>query len=229
MDRSDFRMKKLDAGGDGLKYFNDHFVSPKAWEKVLEEYPTLSICLAHFGGGTDLGLKWLDEIANLIKDGNYPNLYTDISSSMADPKYKEKFKARFKEWYGKEIKNPGSNLRERLLFGTDWYMTLLDGVDYLEYVSETKTFIDSFDNDLWFQMTQVNPYDFYRLDEQIERLARNIVEKRKKDVSIKIKKGKEEIEKTLKPLSEKKINEILDEAAYIRYATQGYIKFKETP
>jgi predicted TIM-barrel fold metal-dependent hydrolase len=229
MDRPDFRMKKLEAGGDALKYFNDHFVSPKAWEKVLEEYPTLRLCLAHFGGGTDLGLQWLDEMAKLILSGNYPHLYADISSSMADPKHKEKFKARLKEWYGKEIKKPGSPLRERLLFGTDWYMTLLDGVDYAEYVSATKTFIDSFDNDLWFQMTQVNPYDFYRLDEQIERIARNIVEKRKKEISIKIKKGKEEIEKVLRPLAQEEVDNILDEAAYIRYATQGYIKFKETP
>lgn len=85
------------------------------------------------------------------------------------------------------------------------------------------------DNDLWFQMTQVNPYDFYRLDEQIERIARNIVEKRKKEISIKIKKGKEEIEKVLPKLEQEEIDEILDKAAYIRYATQGYIKFKETP
>lgn len=228
MDRSDFRMKKLDAGGDALKYFNDHFVSPKAWEKVLKEYPTLRICLAHFGGGTDMGLRWLDEIANLIKDGNYPNLYADISSSMADPKYKEKFKARFKEWHGKEIKDPGSPLRERLLFGTDWYMTLLDGVDYAEYVNETKNFIDSFDNDLWFQMTQVNPYDFYRLDEQIERIAGNIVEKRKQEIVITTKVKNQKVQKKLPKLEQFQIDGILEEAAYIRYATQGYIKFKET-
>jgi len=33
----------------------------------------------------------------------------------------------------------------------------------------------------------------------------------------------------LKPLIQKEIDAILDEAAYIRFATQGYIKFKETP
>ncbi|MBP9014579.1 MAG: amidohydrolase family protein [Smithellaceae bacterium] len=227
MDLPEFRIKKLDAVGDALKYFNDNFVSPKAWKPVLEEYPTLRLCLAHFGGGTKQGLEWFDDIINLMK--TYDNVYADISSSMADPKYKEKFKAHFKDWHGKEIRNPKSKVRERILFGTDWYMTLLDGVDYLEYFAETKSFLDEFDNDLWFQMTQVNPYDFYRLDEQIERIAGNIVEKRKKEISIKIKKGKEEIEKVLPKLQQFQIDGILDEAAYIRAANQYYVKYKETP
>ncbi len=43
------------------EYFNEEFVSPAAWRKVLESkvgqtrLDTLRICLAHFGGGTKLG------------------------------------------------------------------------------------------------------------------------------------------------------------------------------
>lgn len=227
MDSAEFILKKKDAGGDALKYFNDNFISPKAWEKVLKEHPTLRLCLAHFGGGTEQGLQWFDDITNLMKE--YPNVYADISSSMADPKYKGKFKAHFKEWYGKEIKNAQNKIRERILFGTDWYMTLLDGVDYLEYFSVTKTFLDGFDNDLWFQMTQVNPYDFYRIDEQIERIAKNIVEKRKQEIAITTKIENKKVQKKLKPLSEKQIDKIYYDAAYIRSANQYYVKYRETP
>ena len=227
MDSPEFRSKKLDAGGNALKYFSDNFVSPKAWEKVLENHPTLRICLAHFGGGTDLGLKWFDEIIKLMEDYSY--VYADISSSMADPKHKERFKAHFKDCYEKEMKTSESTVRERILFGTDWYMTLLDGVDYPEYFNTTKTFLDSFDNDLWFQMTQVNPYDFYRLDEQIERIAGNIVEKRKQEIVITTKVKNQKVQKKLPPLIQKEVDVILDEAAYIRIANQYYSNYRETP
>ena len=227
MDSAEFRLKKLEAGGDALKYFNDNFISPKAWEIVLKEHPTLRLCLAHFGGGTEQGLQWFDDITNLMKE--YPNVYADISSSMADPKYKGKFKAHFKEWYGKEIKNARNKIRERILFGTDWYMTLLDGVDYLEYFSVTKTFLDGFDNDLWFQMTQVNPYDFYRIDEQIERIAKNIVEKRKKEIAITTKVENKKVQKKLPKLQQFQVDAIYYDAAYIRSANQYYVKYRETP
>ncbi len=227
MDGSDFRLKKLEAGGDALKYFNDNFVSPKAWEKVLERHPTLRICLAHFGGGTDLGLQWFNDIVALMKE--YPYVYADISSSMADPKYKEKFKAHFKDCYEKEMKTPGSIIRKRILFGTDWYMTLLDGVDYPEYFNTTRNFLDEFDNDLWFQMTQVNPYDFYRLKEQIERIAQNICEKRKQEIVITTKVKNQKVQKKLRPLIQKEIDVILYEAAYIRIANQCYVNYRNTP
>jgi len=191
----------------------------------LANHPRLRICLAHFGGGTQTGLQWFDDIIGLMK--NYPYVYADISSSLAG-KHKDKFKAHFKEWYAKEIKKSRSTIRHRILFGTDWYMTLLDGVEYLEYCNAAKNFLDEFDNDLWVRVSQVNPYRFYRLDEQIMRIARNITEKRKQEVSIKTKienkDGKnEEVQKVLKPLAKEVIDGILDEAAYIRSANEGYL------
>ncbi|MBP9011785.1 MAG: amidohydrolase family protein [Smithellaceae bacterium] len=165
-------------------YFNEEFVSPSAWRKVLQQnvmglrLHSLRICLAHFGGGTkqedtgaEYGLKWFNEIIGLMKD--YPNVYADVSSSLAG-KHKDNFKELFKDWYNKEIKHVDNVIRSRILFGTDWYMTLMDNVDYLEYVRDAKSFIDSLDNDLWFQMSQVNPYRFYRLDEQIYRIRDNL-------------------------------------------------------
>ncbi|MBW2277592.1 MAG: amidohydrolase family protein, partial [Deltaproteobacteria bacterium] len=32
------------------RWFNDHYVHPKAWRRVLTKYPKLKLCLAHWGG-----------------------------------------------------------------------------------------------------------------------------------------------------------------------------------
>ncbi len=39
-------------------YFEDRFISPYAWEPVLNKYKSLKICLAHLGGNTKKGRDW---------------------------------------------------------------------------------------------------------------------------------------------------------------------------
>lgn len=69
-------------------YFYENYVSPKAWEPVLENFPELHLCLAHFGGDEwRQGNKndwlekppshWIQGIVDLTK--KYRNVYTDIS------------------------------------------------------------------------------------------------------------------------------------------------------
>ena len=88
----------------------DDFSSPDSWKKVLEKYPKLKICLAHFGGsrfmdGTFFSLDgssynaenendtiyycWMNKISELIKE--YDNVYTDLScySLTGSDKYSE--------------------------------------------------------------------------------------------------------------------------------------------
>ncbi len=78
-----------------IEYFNDHFVAPDAWRKVLDAtvngrpLKDLRLCLAHFGGNTDLGKVWGKQIIKMLKD--YPNVYADISSSFANAKFRKLF------------------------------------------------------------------------------------------------------------------------------------------
>lgn len=208
---------------DAVEYFNEEFVSPNAWREVLKQnilgvrLHSLRICLAHFGGGTDLGLRWFNDIVALMKD--YPNVYADISSSLADPKCKDKFKAHFKDWYNKEMKSSGSEIRKRILFGTDWYMTLMDGVDYMQYFTDARDFMDSFDNELWFQLTQVNPYRFFRFDEQVDRIRDNLIKTRETDKEV-----KREFDR---PYTEKNLDEINRDATLIRSANEPYVRYQE--
>jgi hypothetical protein len=143
---------------------------------------------------------------------DYPNVYADISSSFANIK--------FRNYFIEEIlkKDPDRELiKDRILFGTDWYLTLLDGVNYVEYCQKARDAL-KFDSSLWFRFTQYNPCRFYRLDEEIGRIVTNII-KRRED---------EEKSKILKPLKEAQVVAIYKEAYHIQQSCKPYNTHKET-
>jgi len=197
------------------EYFEKEFISPEAWNKVLESkvgntrFDTLRICLAHFGGGTHLGLKWCDQIIRLMKD--FDNVYADLSSSLTNDAFKDHFKRVV--CTDPEFK---TRIRHRILFGSDWYLTLLDGKDYLTYVTEAKTFLDEIHWSLWTRFTMLNQYEFFLLHERIELIARSMIRRRQKMAE----KGivDEELRKGLRKLEKEQIETIHKEAGHIRVA-----------
>jgi predicted TIM-barrel fold metal-dependent hydrolase len=205
-------------------YFNEHFVSPKAWRKVLEgkakgqSLGQLHLCLAHFGGPTELGLEWSEQTIEMMRE--FPNLYADISSSFASGAFRQHFKNLMEQHTHRDL------LRQRILFGTDWYLTLLytkpfHGWNFWKYCVSTKTFLDKFDTSLWPRFTMHNPYKFYRLNDerQIMRIARNIIARSQTEVA-----GKNSAK-----LEPEEINLIMKEAAWIRQANDAFKNFEETP
>jgi len=196
-------------------YFQEHFVSPDTWNKVLKStvqgrpLRDLHLCLAHFGGPTDQGREWSKQIIEMMK--TYQNFYADISSSFASGTFRDHFRKIMVDKETFEI------VRDRVLFGTDWYMTLLytapfHGMNYWDYCTETKTFLDKIDPGLWPRFTMHNPYRFYRLDEQVPRIAESIIVRRQTEEMRKIS-PKPELEK---------IKLIRKEAAWIRQANDGF-------
>lgn len=198
------------------EYFSETFVSPGAWRKVLEStvkgrcLRDLHLCLAHFGGPTDQGLRWSEQCIEMMVE--FPNFYVDISSSFASATFRDHFKdlMQSNKHYGR--------IRDRVLFGTDWYMTLLytapfHGMNYWDYCTKTKVFLDEFDPSLWPRFTMHNPYRFYRLSEQVPRIAESIIA-RVKSVGIEDA-GDEEI-------PECEITKIRKEAAWIRQANDCF-------
>jgi hypothetical protein len=221
------------ANCDPDEYFDTHYVSPHAWEKLLEKEITLyddngnirdkadmknlRLCLAHFGGPKEKGMKWNKKIIEMICSGKYPNLYTDISSSFASDDFRTDFQNIIAD--PKNVK-----LKDHILFGTDWYMSLmykppLSGKTFEQYCEVTKRCLDEVDRSLWPRFTQINPYNFYRLDEKIETLAENIIKKR----------ADEDVRNFLKKLDTEIITEIRKEAAYLKVANKDYATIKETP
>jgi predicted TIM-barrel fold metal-dependent hydrolase len=104
------------------------FTDPDAYVPILDARPTLTVCLAHFGGAGDWeafldnpwdagsanGRKsWLAKIMDMIKSGKYENLYTDISYTVfANDEYAYLLKVLLSD----------EKLRHRVLFGSDFYV-----------------------------------------------------------------------------------------------------------
>lgn len=112
------------------------FAHPRHYEAVLKRFPQLRVCLAHFGGSDEWERHlraevepagderaWVKWIADLIRSGQYPGLYTDISYTVFAPG-----SARWPFDYFDYLKVllTDARLRERVLFGSDFYMVTLE-------------------------------------------------------------------------------------------------------
>ncbi|MBX2842696.1 MAG: amidohydrolase family protein [Flammeovirgaceae bacterium] len=102
--------------------FCDNFIHPDHFEAVLKRFPKLKICFAHFGWDFYKGKgkalfkrkELFDKIKIMLMDPAYPNLYTDVSYSLADK--------GFNKMLLKEIEE-NTDLADKILFGTGFYMT----------------------------------------------------------------------------------------------------------
>lgn len=114
--------------GNDLGELLTRYTDPDAYRPILEKHPRLRICLAHFGGSGDwkqyidhpwdpatdpAKMSWLAKIADLLRKGTYPNLWTDISYTVfADD-----------EWvYMLKVLLEDDRIRGRALFGSDFYV-----------------------------------------------------------------------------------------------------------
>lgn len=188
---------------DGRReYFVDNITHPRAWRRVLLKHPELKICFAHFGGEDwvkgphhyQRGLEspWVQEIISLIKE--YKNVYTDISyfnTDIGNSSYKYGFEAGLKQFLheeelllDKELEERGTSVLDRILWGTDWYMTEIDNLWYEDHCLNMKKICD---NDKWegswktfyIRFTMVNSMEFFRLGEVAENFEKELTIKTK--------------------------------------------------
>jgi predicted TIM-barrel fold metal-dependent hydrolase len=104
------------------------FTDPDAYVPLLEKYPRLRICLAHFGGagdwrsyldrpwhsGGDTAKKsWLAKILDMLRSGKYPNLWTDISYTLY---------ANDEHVYLLKVLLSDPKVSNHVLFGSDFYV-----------------------------------------------------------------------------------------------------------
>lgn len=105
-----------------MNLFRDNLMHPENYVEVLNRFPGLKICFAHYGGDVEVLSRENNSWRRIIKDlilktgqngPTYPNLYTDISFALWNtklfPVLKEDCQAPVME--------------DRILFGTDFYMT----------------------------------------------------------------------------------------------------------
>lgn len=103
--------------------FCDYFIHPNRYIDVLEKFPSLKLCFAHFGWDTIEKrskriynrLELYEGVKSLLLNSKYVNLYADISYSLFDTKFRKQLKEDLKAY---------PVLQEKIIFGTDYFMTL---------------------------------------------------------------------------------------------------------
>ena len=134
--------------------FCDYFSYPYNYARVLEIYPELKICFAHAGDDPEIKKartvedhqSWFTHIKYLID--TYPNVYTDISFTLSEKDIFEDLHALIADpKYG-----------ERVLFGTDYFMTLMKKKEKA-LVNDFRKFLYSKQdgNERWHAITVKNP------------------------------------------------------------------------
>lgn len=127
-----FKKKNLDL-------FADNFLDPINYTDVLQKYKNLKICFAHFGLDNEqhegrMSVSWHIDIKTLMH--RYENVYTDISYSLH---YKDISK-QFKGYMNDAV------LSKKILFGTDFFMTLQEVQYERELLIQTQnSFGDDFE------------------------------------------------------------------------------------
>lgn len=104
---------------DYARYFNH----PSNWIPVLEKFPKLKLNLAHFGGGEEWdkfirgkGNNWVARIIDLME--RYDNMYSDFSYTLYNKHHSSKLK---------ELILENKLISERVLYGSDYYMVVMEG------------------------------------------------------------------------------------------------------
>jgi predicted TIM-barrel fold metal-dependent hydrolase len=119
----------------------DLFGHPENYIPLLEKFPRLKICLAHMGGSSEVEnamtgdlakirevdpISWFQHIREMML--RYPNLYTDISYTLTD--FQDVNSAVYinvmnllNEPYHNPQTGRDEQLGDRVLFGTDFFMT----------------------------------------------------------------------------------------------------------
>ncbi len=116
----------------------DNYTAPGLrWKTVLKNYPELKINFGHFGYQSKflwlfVRTQWRDTIIELMS--KYPNVYADFSClSLSDKECKQL------EDLIEEKKNSNHELKDRILFGSDFLVSLIWTDSYNKYLNDFKT------------------------------------------------------------------------------------------
>ena len=159
------------------KYSCSYFLEPASFEPVLQYFQDkgtpLKICLAHYGGEEQIhiaalgkkpgkyadpplgtkAMNWYKQIQEMMS--RFPSLYTDISYAVHDNNLHTTFlNEACDQTYG-----------ERVLFGTDYYMTERDKSEkrnYLEFRANAIARKNNKNQTLWEQMSKTAPAQFLK-------------------------------------------------------------------
>ncbi len=156
-----------------------NFADPKNYKIVLDQYPDLVLCLAHFGGteewikrlqgrpeSSDKEEAWVKTIFDMIACGKYPNLYADISYTLFQPKVKG-LSIDLVDYLKVMLSN--GRIRARILFGSDYYMVEQEKISEKEMSILLRSRLGE---DLYFQIAHYNPREYLGMERQKSKIKR---------------------------------------------------------
>lgn len=135
--------------------FTDCYSDPDRYIELLNDFPKLKVCFAHFGGANEwdkflqeswheeASKSWFHKVIEMVNNEDW-NAFTDVSYTLCDPKYYATLKSFL-------ISN--KRLRERVLFGTDYYMTEQE-ISERSFGINLRGFLGE---ELWKQIAEENP------------------------------------------------------------------------
>jgi predicted TIM-barrel fold metal-dependent hydrolase len=160
------------------------------------------------------GKGWIRSIVEMCK--TFPNFYTDISylptfepvDSMG--LIKRMFKDRRYYWHVlAEIIRLYPHMVNKIMFGTDWYMILLEPYQYMDWFSKTRLALAEVQKtlggqyttwNLFHQFAIINPIKFYRLHERHAKIKAALEAKINKCKGIDTKKALKELNRLYETL-----------------------------
>jgi len=147
----------------------DLFGHPENYVPLLVKFPNLKLCLAHMGGSNEIldapnkgelaeirevdTPGWFERVTSMMKE--YPNLYTDISYTLSD--FEDTTGVvfqRFTSFLVEQDRN-GRPLSERVMFGTDFFMTEMEKREAELYFNTQRNLRRWFDD-----FARINPQKF---------------------------------------------------------------------
>ena len=131
--------------------------SPENWRRALATHPALKVNLGHFGGMTNES-SWRGGFCDLMKD--FPGVYADTAdfAQITDRKIRTAFFADLSPL----MKDPHSPLRERLMYGSDFFMNGIYRC-YEDYADDWISHFRSHFPDDWRRFAGRNAADFLSL------------------------------------------------------------------
>ena len=134
-----------------VKFFN----KPQNWETVLRAFPNLRLNFAHMGGEDDwdgvakTDRQWTLRIFDFME--RYPNVYADVSYIL----HRKEMPSLFRECY-----NNNDIVKERALYGTDFYMITTEG----KFKEMRMRFISEVGSEIMKVISVENPVRFLGLE-----------------------------------------------------------------
>ncbi len=154
-----------------------YFGDPSKWGAVLEKYSNLKLNFAHFGGEEEIEKKlridnddenlnlsytnWVESIMSLMS--TYDNVYADISYT---PKTDSRANIKI-------LIDTYPALQDRLLFGTDYLVTMIEIGDLTKHFDRFKDY--GFEEDYDYPFTQPDVYSNELIDKMTIKNVRDFL------------------------------------------------------